>query len=110
VKPMSTRETETAEALTFGLADAMCKRIPALWTLPAEVIVDMALPIACELVRLEAKAARNSRHAKKYRKAKCHVRALLATPLPATEARPAAQEPSGAAPCLVPVAPGGEQR
>ncbi len=62
----------------LGLED-FWQRMPSLFAEPPEVVIGITLPLACSLVRLEAKAARNKKHAKKYRRVQREVRALLRT-------------------------------
>ncbi len=79
MRELTPREQEVAEALAFALADVFWQRMPSLFAEPPEVVIGITLPLACSLVRLEAKAARNKKHAKKYRRVQREVRALLRT-------------------------------
>lgn len=79
VKPLSERDTEVAEHLALWLADAFCTAIPALFAESPETVVGLTLPIACSLVRAEAKARRNRKHARKYRALQAEVREMLRT-------------------------------
>jgi hypothetical protein len=77
MKPMTPLEQDCAEALAFALADVMWTSMPSLFGEPPESVVAITLPFACALVRAEAKAARNAKHARKYRKLQREVREML---------------------------------
>ena len=79
MKPLTTRERDIAGSLALALADAMRLNLPSLFAEPPETLVAVLLPVAEALVRGEAKAARNKKHARKYRKLQRHVRAMLRT-------------------------------
>jgi hypothetical protein len=74
---MTPLEQRCAESLAFALGDHLCTTIPALFGEAPESVVSLTLPIACALVRGESKAARNRKHARKYRKLQREVRELL---------------------------------
>lgn len=79
MRELTPRELDIAETLALALADAVCTRIPSLFGEPPEVVVGVTLPLACSLVRAEAKAARNRKHARKYRRLQREVREILRT-------------------------------
>lgn len=70
------------------MADAICTSIPSLFGDPPETVLSFTLPIACALVRAEAKAARSKKAAKKYRRIRREVRELLRTEPDRLAARP----------------------
>jgi hypothetical protein len=77
MRPLTLREQEIAESLALAVADAFCTRIPTLFGEPPEVVVAVTLPIANSLVRAEARAAKNKKHARKYRRMQREVRRLV---------------------------------
>ena len=77
MRPLTTAEQDIAGTLALALADAFCQQIPALFAEPAEVVVGVTLPVAEALVRAEAKAARNRKQARRYRRLQREVRELL---------------------------------
>jgi hypothetical protein len=79
MKPMSQLEQDCAESLAFVLANFMVTELPALFAEDPAAIIAITLPVACALVRAEAKACRNRAHAKAYRRAVRKARALLRT-------------------------------
>jgi hypothetical protein len=79
VRALTAREREVSESLAFALADVLWERMPCLFSEPPEVVIGFTLPLACSLVRAEAKATRNRKHAKKYRRLQREVRELLRT-------------------------------
>ena len=87
MRPLTTSQQDIAGTLALALADAMCQRIPSLFAEPPEVIVGVTLPVAEALVRAEAKAARNRKQARRYRRLQREVRELL-------RARPGAVVPA----------------
>lgn len=83
MRELTPAEHHVAESLALSLADMLCEHIPALFAEPPEVVVGVTLPVACELVRLEAKASRNRRHARAYRKARREAGSVLRAALDA---------------------------
>lgn len=79
MKPLTPFEEQCAEALALALADVMLKSIPCLFGEPPEVVVFVTLPIACSPVRLESKAKRRKKDAKRYRRVVREARELLRT-------------------------------
>ena len=79
MRPLAAWEQDIAGSLALALADAMRLNLPSLFAEPPETLVAAMLPIAEALVCAEAKAARNKKHARKYRRLQREVRRMLRT-------------------------------
>lgn len=79
MKPMPPLEQQCAENLAFALANLMVLEMPSLFGEAPVSVLTITLPFACALVRAEAKAARNRKHARKYRRLCREVNETLRT-------------------------------
>ncbi len=66
---MERKHLERAAMLALDLAAEMAARLPECCAVPAEDLVPLAWPLALRLTRLEVRAARDRKHAKRWRRA-----------------------------------------
>jgi hypothetical protein len=76
---MTQLEQDLAEGLALALADVMFQHLPSLFGEEPGIVVAFTTPLACSLVRAQSKAARNKKHARKYRKLQREVGEILRT-------------------------------
>jgi hypothetical protein len=80
---MKRKRLERAAVLAVDLACELDARLPECCAVEPGELLAAVMPLAVHLERLERKAARNGKHAKRYRKAARHARrevsALLAS-------------------------------